>query len=139
MLYLDFNILDMKTSNKLKSLLFLFVLLVSQSAFSQSKDTVNLNALIFPRQFKTDTVSVQNRDELIRKITGLFIVSGSVRFSGAGFPEVASVDMKNGSMRSVSSLLDHCRSGSRITFEGCIFQRSDGTNTMRINKSIFIL
>ena len=129
----------MKTSNKLKSILLLFVILVSQSTFSQSKDTVNLNALIFPRQFKTDTVSVQKRDELIRKINGLFIVSGSVRFSGVGFPEVASVDMKNGSMRSVSSLLNLCRSGSRITFEGCIFQRSDGTNTMRINKSIFIL
>lgn len=129
----------MKTSNKLKDLLLLFVILVSKSAFSQSKDTVNLNALIFPRQFKTDTVSVQKRDELIRKINGLFIVSGTVMFSGAGFPEVASVDMKNGSMRSVSSLLNLCRSGSRITFEGCIFQRSDGTNTMRINKSIFIL
>lgn len=128
----------MKYSTYLLFSLALAASLVSQDSFSQTSDSIHVNSLLFARQFKTDTVSAKYTKELIEKFKTINVLSGTVRFSGTGFPDVASVPFRKGASNSMGSFFDRCRLGSRITFENCLLIKKDGTIAGPINKSIFI-
>jgi len=124
------------------ALFILAALFISKPLFSQSYDknidSTTFSSLLFTHQFKTDTVSLENMAALKEKLIQLDFISGTVRFSGAGFPSVASIELKNNSMKATSVFLNRCQSGSKITFEKSIIKNRDGTSSKPVNKSIII-
>ena len=127
-----------------KKFSFLLLLTVSfhSSSFSQTNsqkiDSLTFSNIIFARQIKSDTVSTNNIPELFEILKKINILSGTVRFSGTGFPNVASVPFRINSRNSIHAFLDRCSSGSRITFENCILKNLNGSNSRPVNKSIFL-
>ena len=114
---------------------------ISFNTFGQVKatlarDTSKSDNTFLYNQIKYDTVSVANRAEYIEKLNHLDINSGTIYFSGAGFPDVASTTFK-GKMSIHQSFLSRFVSGSKITFEKCTFKNDDGTISKLLNKSIY--
>ena len=114
----------------------------SLNAFSQfkqatlEKDTSSTGDISFLyNQIKYDTVSLANRSEFMEKLRHLEINSGTIYFSGSGFPQVASTTYK-GRLGGLGFLY-RCVSSSKITFEKCTFKNDDGTISRLLNKSIF--
>jgi len=100
-------------------------------------DTSNRGNISFLyNQIKYDTVLLANKSEFIGKLKHLEINSGTIYFSGTGFPVVASTTYK-GRLSALSSFFTRCVAGSKVTFEKCTFKNDDGTISKLLNKSIF--
>lgn len=100
------------------------------------KDTSSRGDISFLyNHIKYDTISLANRSEFIEKLRHLEVTSGTIYFSGTGFPQVASTIYK-GRLGGLS-FLTRCVAGSKITFEKCTFKNDDSTISQILNKSIF--
>ena len=58
------------------------------------------------------------------------VVSATVYFSGAGFPNVATASINSGSLGGLSSFMSRCSPGSVITFDNVKVSGPDGTRTI---------
>jgi hypothetical protein len=82
--------------------------------------------------------SIRNKIELkIEEVEKLCFVSGTIYFTGAGFPEVLSTSF-NGRGILLYPHLKRCTKGSKIALEKVVFRNKDFTVTAPINKWITI-
>ena len=58
------------------------------------------------------------------------VVSATVYFSGAGFPNVATAPLNSGNLGSLSSFMARCGPGSIVTFDNVKVSGPDGTRTI---------
>ncbi len=121
------------------SLIAVMIILISVPCFSQTKDS----SLIIHKPYsnfsnKTDSVFFQSKSELFNQLESLEFVSGTVYFSGKGFPNVISSSLTKTSGMALSSLFDKCTIGSVITFEKCKVKDDDGKSLKTLHKSILL-
>lgn len=69
----------------------------------------------------------------LEKINPINLISGIVYFSGSGFPNVMSINVKDKSL--LSNCIARCTTGSIITFENCTYKNQNGVLST-ISKSI---
>ena len=134
-------------------LITILLLLVSSPIFSQNRDSSNKSNVTLSSESegdksknirkaynnfssKIDSISFKNKSELIDQLKNLEHISGTVYFSGTGFPNVIAKSLFNGSGAALSDCLDKCVPGSRISFYKCIIRSSDGKDSKTLNKTI---
>jgi hypothetical protein len=130
-------------TNLTRLILTACLLLTSILTLSQPRKIVNKNTPQTSRN-KTKQNGLNNKNDLpaskekatqnITDSTKVVYISGTIYFSGDGFPNAIRVDAKD-SIR-VNDFVSRCKPGSIITFDNCIYRTSDGKLSKPVNKSI---
>ena len=121
--------------------LFLFLTFITRAQTTTINKTttasIELYRLLLSHQYKTDTIPGKDLPRFIEDLYSLNIYSGAIYFSGAGFANVVSARV-NGSLRPAASLLERCRSGTKISFEKVKLKNKNNLPEQVINKSFVI-
>ncbi len=115
------------------SLIFLSVKLSAQTNTNSNNEGVVLFSDFLSN--KTDTVSIDQRNELLQFIRGLKCLSGKIYFTGDGFSAITIFNCSENAAI-LQRGFESCVAGSKIILDNCSFFRDGGLKPIVITKII---